>query len=677
MLSRTALPILFVSLLLALAPCAHSQVPQAYTSYTIDYEQKAAATVTRQGVKILISAEIPGASQYSQIEARHPSGVSHRMAWSSTGTSSVWFSTTAIVSTWEALRALYPTGTWSIVLVSSGGSTVIHQLLVPALLTEHFPEIVNYDELQRWSGGKLRIVARDTPFEAGAINRSLVIYGPSGGMLAQTSMPDGEAEVDLFNWIPQGETGTGELTVTRSTGLARLRFTIKRVLDKPAIVRQPADVSIAEGGRITLSVDATGPNLRYQWMKDNVPIVGTSESSLLIASARPANAGSYTVRVVNDHGEVTSNSARVVVQEAAVAPSISVQPAAVSVTIGAQAQLQVVAQGTSLTYQWQREGVAIPGATAATLILSSVRASDGGSYRVVITNSAGTVTSTAAVLTVDAVTRISNLSIRATVGGDPGLLTVGFTLGGGSATTAKPVLLRAIGPTLAAFGVGGALPNPSLAVFSGANIVARNDDWSGNALVASTSAAVGAFGLSDPASKDAAAVFSTSPGSYTIQIDGPGAGVALAEIYDASPAEEFTAATPRLVNVSALTQVGTDGNILITGFAITGAKPCTVLIRAIGPGLVPFGVAAPLADPRLDLYRVGSAEPYAFNDNWGGGGNAAEIAATSTKVGAFALPAGSRDAAIVVSLPPGSYTAQVSGVAGVTGKALVEVYEVP
>jgi hypothetical protein len=110
--------------------------------------------------------------------------------------------------------------------------------------------------------------------------------------------------------------------------------------------------------------------------------------------------------------------------------------------------------------------------------------------------------------------------------------------------------------------------------------------------------------------------------------------------------------------------------VLIVGFVISGPRPQTVLLRAIGPSLAAFGVTGALADPRLELFA--GQDHLLANDDWGGSATLAAVAAQS---GAFALAAGSRDAALVATLAPGSYTAQVSGAA--TGIALIEIYEVP
>jgi hypothetical protein len=120
-------------------------------------------------------------------------------------------------------------------------------------------------------------------------------------------------------------------------------------------------------------------------------------------------------------------------------------------------------------------------------------------------------------------------------------------------------------------------------------------------------------------------------------------------------------------------QVGTGGTVLIAGFVVGGATSRTVLIRASGPALVPFGVAGTLPDPELQLYSGSTL--LGTNTAWGGN---TEIANAAASVGAFAWGSStSSDSAILATLPPGAYTAQVSGASGDTGVALIEVYEVP
>ena len=133
-----------------------------------------------------------------------------------------------------------------------------------------------------------------------------------------------------------------------------------------------------------------------------------------------------------------------------------------------------------------------------------------------------------------------------------------------------------------------------------------------------------------------------------------------------------TPSTDKVVNLSSRGFVGTGSNSLVSGFIIAGQSPKQVLLRAIGPTLSTFGVSGVLSNPVLQLYDS-SGNLLLTNSGWGGDSG---LVAVFSQVGAFALPAGSADAAAVATLQPGAYTVQVSGAAGSTGIALVEVYDV-
>ena len=130
--------------------------------------------------------------------------------------------------------------------------------------------------------------------------------------------------------------------------------------------------------------------------------------------------------------------------------------------------------------------------------------------------------------------------------------------------------------------------------------------------------------------------------------------------------------TATMTNLSTRAFVGTGGDILIPGIVVAGTAPKTILVRAVGPGLSQFGVTGVLADPRVSLFQGSSL--LASNDDWEANPDRAAIDVATTQVGAFALQPRSKDAALLVTLRPGSYTVQVSGVGGATGVALVEVY---
>ncbi|MBL9212239.1 MAG: peptidylprolyl isomerase [Opitutaceae bacterium] len=254
--------------------------------------------------------------------------------------------------------------------------------------------------------------------------------------------------------------------------------------------------------------------------------------------------------------------------------------------------------------------------------------------------------------------RLNNLSVRTAMAASQTLI-MGFSVQGG----AKPVLLRAVGPGLAPFGVGGTMTDPRLALFRDATQLEVNDNWGGSAALSTAFSGVGAFAL-PPASLDAALLRAVD-GGHTAQVTGTGGGVVLVEAYDAGTGE-----TPRFVNVSARNRVGTGDDILIAGFNVAGPGGLRLLVRAVGPKLASFGVGGVLTDPKLEIYNSQGVK-VTENDNW-----SAALAATFQAVGAFALDAGSLDAALLTVLPPGSYTAQVSGLGGGTGEALVEIYEV-
>ncbi len=133
--------------------------------------------------------------------------------------------------------------------------------------------------------------------------------------------------------------------------------------------------------------------------------------------------------------------------------------------------------------------------------------------------------------------------------------------------------------------------------------------------------------------------------------------------------------TGQFVNLSTRAFVGTADGVLIPGLVIGGTTAKRVLVRAVGPTLAAFTVSGFLADPTLTLFRGTTA--LATNDNWQEQTDSATVANAAIASGAFALPNGSKDSAVVLTLAPGSYTFRVAGVGGTTGIALIEVYAVP
>jgi len=342
---------------------------------------------------------------------------------------------------------------------------------------------------------------------------------------------------------------------------------------------------------------------------------------------------------------------------------ITSNPSSQLVRSGASATFTVNATGTSPTYQWNLNGTPISGATSASYTVTA-SSSNTGSYTCTVTNAAGSVTTSVATLTLNT-THLANLSARAVVGTSN--LTVGFVSVG---SASKSILLRGDGPCLANYGVTGVLANPVLTLYnSSGTSLASNSAWGGSSSLSSIFTQVGAFPLS-ATSNDAVINQSLASGSYSALVSGANSstGAAMVEIYDADP----TGATARLINLSARGMVGTGSSVMTSGFVITGNSTETVLIRAVGPTLATYGVTGVLAQPTLTVYNA-SGTSVASNTVWGGGST---LTSAMNQVSAFPLPAASADSAVLVTLPAGAYTVQVSGVNGATGNALVEIYEV-
>jgi uncharacterized protein (DUF1800 family) len=267
--------------------------------------------------------------------------------------------------------------------------------------------------------------------------------------------------------------------------------------------------------------------------------------------------------------------------------------------------------------------------------------------------------------------RLLSLSSRAQVGTGTGVMICGFSIHAGAP---KTVLIRAVGPQLGAYGVTGALADPTLTIYdqNGA-VVQSNDNWSdvGANVTALRNAftAVNAFDLVN-GSNDAALLVTLPAGTYTAQVSGVGAtqGIALLEIYDVS-------GSARLLSLSTRAQVGAGDGILISGLNVSAPTgPRHLLVRAVGPTLANYGVTGVLADPAVAIVDSKGTQ-IAANDNWGTPDTGGGLAQAFVQSGAFPLPAGSKDAALLVDLSAGLYSIMVRGVGGTQGIALVEVYD--
>ena len=235
----------------------------------------------------------------------------------------------------------------------------------------------------------------------------------------------------------------------------------------------------------------------------------------------------------------------------------------------------------------------------------------------------------------------------------------------------KKLIIRAIGPSLTALGISGALSDPTLELHDSSGATVHNDDWQTTIISefgADQSGEISDSGLAPLDPHESAMIVNLIPGPYTAVVRGKndGTGVALVEVYDLDPA-----GTSKLGNISTRGFVDTGDNAMIGGFVVDGGTAggaAWVIVRALGPS-VP--VAGALADPTLEL-RDGSGTLVDSNDNWktrpDGSSQQAEIEATGIP------PTNDLESALVKTLAPGNYTAIMRGKNNTTGVGLVEVY---
>ena len=223
------------------------------------------------------------------------------------------------------------------------------------------------------------------------------------------------------------------------------------------------------------------------------------------------------------------------------------------------------------------------------------------------------------------------------------------------------MIVRGIGPSLEAFGVQGALGDPTIDIYDGSGVLrGSNDNWND----AVTRQEIIDSGLAPTNALESALWGTINPGAYTVVVRGKdnGTGVGLFEAYDLDQTVDS-----KLANVSTRGFVDTGDNVMIGGTIITGSTPATVLFRAIGPSLANAHVANALQDPTLDLHD-GNGVLIASNDDWRSD-QEAEIAATTIP------PTDPFESAVLETLFPGPYTSIVRGFGNSTGVAVVEAYQ--
>ena len=266
---------------------------------------------------------------------------------------------------------------------------------------------------------------------------------------------------------------------------------------------------------------------------------------------------------------------------------------------------------------------------------------------------------------------VGNVSTRLPVGTGDNVLIEGFIVQGPAGST-KKIIARAIGPSLAPFGITDALANPTLEIHdsSGAT-VATNDDWRttqvGGLITGDQSAEISASQLAPSNDLESAIIANLTPGSYTAVVRGVGntIGTGVVDAYDLSPASPA-----KLANVATRGLIQPGDKLMIAGFIVQNG-PVRAVIRAIGPSLSAFGISNALPDTTLQL-RDQNGAIVVENDDWkvrtDGSSQQAELEATGLQ------PTNDLEAAVLITLQPGQYTAQVRGKPESTGIGVVQVY---
>ena len=234
------------------------------------------------------------------------------------------------------------------------------------------------------------------------------VVAPYKMTISGTPSASGTFPVTVTGYDVVGGTGGNNARIT-------VTFTITGgVSTAPSITTQPAAVTVTAGAPASFTVAASGnPTPTYQWQKGGVSISGATSATYSIASTVTGDAGNYTAVATNSSGSATSTAATLTVNPALAAPTITTSPTDVTVTTGAVATFTVVASGNPTpTYQWQKGGANIPGATSATYTIASVVTGDAGNYAAVVTNSRGSATSASATLTVSAALTVPSITTQ-------------------------------------------------------------------------------------------------------------------------------------------------------------------------------------------------------------------------------------------------------------------------
>jgi pectate lyase len=278
-------------------------------------------------------------------------------------------------------------GSYTVAVTNGAGSitsnpAVLTVITPPTITTQPASQTVNASQTATFS-----VAASGTaPFNYQWQKNGADIAGATSASFSVSNAQDSDA-------------GTYTVVVSNAAGSVTSAGATLTVITPPSIVTQPASQTANVGSNVSFTVTASGSSpFSYQWKKDGADISGANSDTLSLSGVQNGDAGTYTVVVSNAAGSVTSDGAALTV---ITPPSISIQPEPQTVNAGATAAFSVAANGTApLSYQWQKNGADIAGATSATLSVVNAQDGDAGTYTAVVSNAAGSATSDGAALVV-------------------------------------------------------------------------------------------------------------------------------------------------------------------------------------------------------------------------------------------------------------------------------------
>ena len=403
-------------------------------------------------------------------------------------------------------------------------------------------------------------------------------------------------------------------------------------------------------------------NFRFTARDNRAAGGGTANAPMQVSVV--STAGPFAVTVPNTPVSWSGGSAQLVSWNVANTASAPVNCANVKISLSTDGGNTFPTTLTASTPNDGSETVLVPNMPATTTARIKVEAVGSVFFDISDTNFSITGSGpTPSPTPISGSTTLGNISTRLRVETGNNVMIGGFIVAG---TQPKSVIVRAIGPSLTALGISGALANPTLELRDGSGaLLVSNDNWQDNAAQA---ALITASGLA-PSNNLESAIAMTLPANnagYTAIVRGVNntTGIGVVEVYDVD-----RTVNSKLANISTRGFVNTGDNVMIGGMIVVGTSPANVIIRAIGPSLTNLGVPNALPDPTLEL-RDGNGTVLAFNDDWRTDQQAI-IAATGL------APTNDLESAIVRSLSPGAYTAIVREFNNFTGVALVEAYQLP